>query len=132
MNADEKAVLAANNDFYRAFSRQDLKSMQDLWSATRNIAVLHPGWPPLIGRNAVLSSWKRILAGGMSPNISCIDARANMLGDTAVVICTELLAEGELVATNIFVREDGRWLMIHHQAGPLPALSGPADNDALH
>ncbi len=132
MTIQEQAVLSANEAFYLAFSNQDISGMEELWSANHDIAVIHPGWPALLGHHTVLSSWKRILEGGMSPNISCVDARANVLGDAAVVICTELLAEVEFVATNIFVLEHGDWKMIHHQAGPLPTSNSNAEGDTLH
>jgi len=36
-----------------------------------------------------------------------------------LVICEEELQAGHLIATNIFVKEDGGWRMVHHQASPL-------------
>ena len=132
MTIEEESVLGANDAFYQAFSNKDTDGMLDLWSANYDVAVIHPGWPPLLGHEAVINSWKRIMEGGMSPAISCHDARANILGDTAVVICTEMLSDTELVATNIFVREDSDWKMIHHQSGPLPALGEVADGDVVH
>jgi len=132
MTTQEQNVLRANDNFYSAFSNQDLQSMERLWSAREGIAVIHPGWPAVTGRDSVLSSWKRILEGGMSPSISCVDAKANILGETAVVICTEVLTEAELVATNIFVQEQGEWKMVHHQAGPLTASAGTGEGETLH
>ncbi len=132
MKIEEQTVLGANEAFYLAFSNKDMESMQKLWSDKHDIAVIHPGWPPLLGHDAVRSSWKRILESGMSPAISCQDARANILGNTAVVICTEILADAELIATNVFVKEESEWKMIHHQSGPLPALDNPAESDILH
>jgi len=132
MTTQEQNVLLANDSFYSAFKNRDLQSMDRLWSARDGVAVIHPGWPAVTGRDAVLSSWKRILEGGMSPSISCVDAKANILGETAVVICTEVLTEAELVATNIFVQERGKWKMVHHQAGPLSANAGAGDGETLH
>jgi ketosteroid isomerase-like protein len=128
----EQAVLGANDAFYLAFSNKDMTSMQNLWSDNHDVAVIHPGWPPLLGHDAVRSSWKRILEGGMSPAISCHDAKANILGDTALVICTEMLADTELIATNVFVKEESEWKMIHHQSGPLPVLNMTSESDSLH
>jgi hypothetical protein len=42
-----------------------------------------------------------------------------MLGTAGFVVCHEVLPEGVLVATNVFVREDGAWKVVHHQAGPV-------------
>ena len=43
-----------------------------------------------------------------------------VFGDFACVICHEVLDQGFLVATNLFVLEDGQWKIIHHQAGTAP------------
>ena len=42
-------------------------------------------------------------------------------GSSAYVICYEKVTNGVLIATNIFVREDGAWRMIHHHAGQTSA-----------
>jgi ketosteroid isomerase-like protein len=132
MTTEKQAVLTANDAFYSAFSNNNLANMEELWSAQHDIAIIHPGWPPLLGRESVLSSWKQIMQGGFSTNISCVNANANVLGNVALVICTELFAETELIATNVFVQEAGGWKMIHHQAGPLPLLNNGNEGDTLH
>ncbi len=132
MKAEEQAVLTANDAFYTAFSNHDLAGMEQLWSKQHDIAVIHPGWPPLLGRRPVISSWKQILAGGLSSPVSCTNAKVNVLGNVALVICTELLSEAELITTNGFVLEAGDWKMIHHQAGPLPLSNSVAEGDTLH
>jgi hypothetical protein len=37
------------------------------------------------------------------------------------VVCEEELDGGTLIASNLFVREDGSWRLVHHQAGQLVA-----------
>ncbi len=37
------------------------------------------------------------------------------------MICYEVLGPNVLVATNVFLREDGAWRMVHHHAGPCAA-----------
>jgi hypothetical protein len=71
--------------------------------------------------NAVMESWRGILANPDSPRIACYDERVFLYGDTALVVCEEELDGGTLVASNWFVREDGLWRMAHHQAGQLVA-----------
>ena len=128
---DHDAVLAANHAFYRAFAARDLGAMAALWAEADAVACIHPGWDVLIGRAAVLASWRDIFAQPTA--IACRDARALVHGDSACVICHEALGEGPaaglLVATNLFVRQDGAWRLIHHQAGGIApgALAPPAD-----
>jgi ketosteroid isomerase-like protein len=118
--SDETDVLAANAAFYAAFAGGDMGAMAALWSERAPVACIHPGGPPLKGRDAVLQSWSDILASPMRPRIRHHGEQAFLLGDAAFVICYEALEGGFLIATNIFVREAGAWRMTHHQAGPVP------------
>ena len=117
------AVLLANEAFYAAFAKGDSGAMEEIWSSTADITCIHPGWPALNGRHAVIDSWRSILQS-QSPLIAVADAEARIIGDMAYVICNEHLEPGTLIATNIFVYEDESWKMIHHQAGITPVASG--------
>ncbi len=134
----EQAALAANEAFYRAFATRDLPAMAALWARDVEVACLHPGWAPLFGREAVMESWAGILGNPQSPNIRCLQCRVTLKGDVATVVCYEIVEEGYLVATNLFVREAGGWKLYHHQAGPLsaetadPALPSQPDVKQLH
>jgi ketosteroid isomerase-like protein len=118
---DSDAVLAANLEFYRAFTTRDLAAMDALWAKRAPVACIHPGWPPLADRDAVMESWQGILANPTSPRIACYDERVFLYGDTALVVCEEELDGGTLIASNWFVREDRAWRLAHHQAGQLVA-----------
>ena len=132
MSGDEDAVLAANTAFYRAFEKRDVAAMEELWASQCAVACIHPGWAPLFGRPAVLESWQGILEGSSAQSIACMEARAHVLGSTAFVVCTERLPEGDLVATNVFVREEDRWKLVHHQAGPAPPSPDPPASGTVH
>ena len=116
--SDEDAVLAANEEFYRAFAAHDLAAMDALWAEETPVACIHPGWDPLVGRDMVMESWAAILGGPGAPQIRCEAPRAFVLGPSAFVICREVLEQGRLIATNVFAREEAGWRMVHHQAGP--------------
>jgi len=126
--ADEEAVRAANRRFYEAFSARDVEALDELLARRAPSACIHPGWPPLVGRDEVLASWQGILGGGHAPAISFSDETVHVLGDTAFVVCIEHLPGGDLVATNVFVREDGEWKMVHHQAGAVADFE-PSDDE---
>jgi ketosteroid isomerase-like protein len=123
---DIDAVLNANLDFYRAFNERSLKTMEALWAKNAPVLCVHPGWTAVTGRESVLQSWRAILANPDSPRVMCHDDRAFLYGDIAIVQCEEELDSGHLVATNMFVREDGDWKLIHHQASPL-IVRGPEE-----
>ena len=118
---DSDAVLLANLEFYRAFTTRDVAAMDALWARAAPVACVHPGWPPLADRDAVMESWRNILGNPDSPGIACYDERVFLYGDAALVICEEELDGGTLIASNWFVREDGAWRLAHHQAGQLVA-----------
>ena len=118
---DSDAVLAANLEFYRAFTARDVTAMEALWAQRAPVACIHPGWPALCDRDAVINSWRGILANPEAPHIACYDEQVLLYGDSALVVCEEELDGGTLIASNFFVREDGFWRIAHHQAGQLVA-----------
>ncbi len=134
--SDEEAVRDANRRFYEAFAARDLVALEALLARRAPSACIHPGWPPLVGRAEVLASWEGILGSGRSPSITFSDVAVHLLGEAAYVVCIEHLPGGHLVATNVFVREDGVWKMSHHQAGAVADVEGndeePPEGGTLH
>ena len=115
---DLDAVLVVNAEFYRAFNERDLEAMDDVWARRSPVAVLHPGWPVITGREDVMASWAQIFGNAAGGGIECVSPEAFFCGDAIFVLCYERLEEATLAATNIFVRENGIWKLVHHQAGP--------------
>ena len=115
----EDDVLHANERFYQAFNLKDAGLMDDAWAREHAVSCVHPGWNVLEGRANVLESWHNILANPNQPRIVSGGATVTLFGDLALVICRELVAGSPLVATNVFVREDGAWRLLHHQSSPV-------------
>ncbi|MFC6857039.1 nuclear transport factor 2 family protein [Marivibrio halodurans] len=109
-------ILFANDAFYQAFADGDERAMEALWAEEAPVACLHPGWEPLMERAHVMASWRAILQN--PPAVRCLDPRVFDQDGCAFVLCWEAVGAQYLVATNIFVREGGRWRMVHHQSGP--------------
>lgn len=120
---DQQKVLAANDAFYAAFRAADIDAMESLWSKRRKVSVYHPNWPGIDTRDAVMESWYRILVVGDPPEVSVTDPTVIMSEKTAMVICQEDLGGAQLIATNVFILEDGEWRMTNHQASRLPSIS---------
>jgi ketosteroid isomerase-like protein len=116
---ESDSVLAMNLEFYRAFTTQDLAAMERIWATKAMVLCTHPGWLPLAGRDAVMDSWRKILGNPEAPNVMCHDDVAYLYGAMAVVVCEEELSGGHLAATNLFIKEDGSWRLVHHQASPI-------------
>lgn len=124
-NVTTAALLAANETFYDAFDSGDAEAMAKLWSEENPVACIHPGAAAIIGRDEVLSSWHDILSAPSRPAIQCLDPQGLIFDSNGLVVCTEALAGGQLVASNLFVLEQGVWRMVHHQAGPINAPISP-------
>ena len=116
---DSDAVLAANLEFYRAFTARDLAAMDALWAGLAPVACLHPGWTALNNRKAIMESWEGILSNPNAPRIACFDEQVFLYGDIALVLCEEELEGGTLAASNLFVREANEWRIAHHHAGQI-------------
>jgi ketosteroid isomerase-like protein len=129
MDGPDDEPLVANERFYAAARRRDLPAMDALWARHHAATCVHPGWPALHGRGDVMGSWRSIFEGGGAPPLRCRAPVATVHGDVAVVVCEEHLPGAVLVATNVFVREDGRWAMTHHHAGPVMGVRARDDGD---
>ena len=77
---EERQVLATNEAFYAAFAGRDVDAMEGLWALHAPVACIHPGWHALTGRGAVMASWRGILNGPGSPDITCTDTRLTGAG----------------------------------------------------
>jgi len=118
---DEPELLFANDTFYAAFANGDFAAMDALWTHTHHASCIHPGGPIIHGRTMLLESWRGILKGDHTIDITPHDATPMVVGDVGWVTCLECIGDSTLAATNIFARENGMWKMIHHQASPTDA-----------
>lgn len=127
-----EAVEAANTAFYGAFESGDASAMADIWASGDGVACVHPGWPMLRGRSEVLRSWALIMANTAYIQFVLTEVQTVVRGDHAVLTCEEniltggdgdddLVAGGQVVATNVFVRDDGDggWRILVHHASPV-------------
>lgn len=142
---DTEAVSAANTALYDALERGDLESMEERWLDSSGISVVHPGWPVLSGRTEVLRSYALIMASTEYIQFFLTDVDVRVLGDTALVTCTEnILSSGPaetdgsagpligglVVATNIFHRApDGSWKVWAHHGSPVMVEQDEVDED---
>lgn len=115
-------LMEANNSFYKFMRSGDFPGMEDLWSRRRIVSCTHPGRAMLVGREAVVDSWRMIL-GANPPAVWPDDPRPVITGKSAFVLNIERIGGSELMASNGFVMEDGEWRMINHQAAYMPAES---------
>lgn len=130
MSEDLVAVERANSALYAAFETGDVDLMEAVWDAEQPDALVcvHPGWPMLRGRAAVLRSWSAVMANTDYIQFFLTDVQVDVQGGTAVVTCTEnVLTSADVgdnaavVATNVFVRRRGGWRLQVHHGSPVMA-----------
>jgi len=117
---EREAVLSANRAFYRAFSERDAEAMDQIWAPTGAVVCLHPGQAPLHARPEIMASWRAILRHPEAPKVHCVGEWVTGRSGLAIVVCREILPEGQLMATNTFARLSEGWRMIGHHSGPVP------------
>ena len=124
---EARAALTANDVFYTAFSSGDTAAMNSCWSSEASVLCTHPGAQTIHGRDEVMESWRQILENG-PPSVRWSDGRVAVIRGVALVSCIEWLIDGTLMATNVFIWEDGSWKLVHHHAGPLSDDALPDDS----
>ena len=118
MTIQLEQVEFANEAFYLAFESKDIYAINHLWSEQVSPICLHPGWPALVGREAVLDSFKNILSNPEQGQVSFFQPEIIQVSETsAVVVCYEQAGSTTMVATNTFVLEEDRVRLCCHQAG---------------
>lgn len=129
LSPEETAVAAANLAFYRALEARELSAMDIVWSQSTAASCVHPGWHRLDGWAEIRRSWQNIFASARPWTVGCEDVRVYVHGDFAWVSCVEVIrpfgdtsgeAAARMQATNLFLREDGAWKLLHHHASASP------------
>ena len=121
---ESEGLVEANARFYRVFESQDLARMDAIWSHGDHVRCVHPGWCLLAGWEAIRGSWEAIFKNSTEMRFSIGDIHAHVESGLGWVTCTEnILSEARgnisvtsVLATNIFERSGGEWLMVHHHA----------------
>lgn len=126
----------AERAFYDAFRAGDLDAMRAIWATHDSIHCIHPRGELLLGRDAVMASWRQILAGG-TVGIVAEPVSSSVGANLAVHLVTEQLLDeagrvaGIMLATNVYELTGEGWRMLSHHAAPAPA-PGPATRQPLH
>jgi len=121
---DLAAVEEANARFYRAFETLEIDAMDEVWVHSERAQCAHPGWPLIVGWDAIRGSWERIFAHTTEMRFTISEPRVGGTADFAWVTCTEnILSDVQgrvsatsLLATNIFELTRDGWRLIHHHA----------------
>jgi ketosteroid isomerase-like protein len=116
----EFGVRRAQFSFYDAFSNQDMESMRNAWSCSKNVRCVHPGMPSLHGIDDIMRSWAEIFMQSGAFSIEPSQTSIDVSGQTALCSCIEETpGGGRLECLNVYRREEGSWKMILHMASPI-------------
>lgn len=122
-NAGYSTPRDAELAFYTAFVECDLTAMDGVW-ARDGVSCVHPGAAVLIGRDAVMRSWKHILGDALQPQMQ-VKLLRHTEGDTvAVHMVEERISAGHeasaetavVLATNVYQRGTQGWHLLSHHA----------------
>lgn len=132
------SVLSANLKFYKAFTNGSIVDMAGCWLQDKNSTCKLPFAPLSIGYMNILNSFGYFFSFGV-PIIDVRNVQILMRGSAAIVTCEEhTMAEEEepvldekgntierppiplvMLATNIFVKNNSQWYLVHHTSNPI-------------
>jgi len=127
---DRDDVLAANKAFAAAFSTRKIESMDPLWVHDGGVTIIHPrSKAVLLGWDAVRSSWVEGFSRAIEASLTMDNPAVSVTNNVGWVVGIEKvhgrLPNGEvldssLLATNVYEKRDGHWLMVHHHGSRMP------------
>ncbi len=121
--ADERAALRVNSEFYAAMRACDLVAMDRVWARNEPALCLHPDSTVFRGRVAVMASWREFFQAGETA-IHCSDVSVDMIRGLAFVSCLEQIGDLVFNASNVLVWEEASWRFVLHSTGVVSGLRG--------
>ena len=129
-SSDIEAIKAANTGFYTALSSRDSGALERVWDHDGQVFnIFGVSKAPMVGWIAVKSGYEDLFDRFPELSVSMADPSIRQDADTAVVVGVETqkvrLPNGEVASallpgTNVFVKRNGRWLMVHHHSSRPP------------
>jgi ketosteroid isomerase-like protein len=124
-------VKAANDAYYAALSARELHAMEQVWSRTAEVVNIAPPVRPVahVGWDAVKKNYGEFWGTLDQLAVSMEKPTIVIKGQVAWVYGIENAQRrtrggetsgGPNFGTSIFVNEGSRWLMVFHQAAPIP------------
>lgn len=128
--SDMDAVKAANQAFYAALSARDISAMQKVWSSDVDIQNIGPvSKAAAVGWDAIKNRFEETFGNFSELKVSMEQPRIKINGSIAWVSGIEQSQSKDKagvphsstnLATNIFEKKAGNWLMVYHHASRTP------------
>jgi uncharacterized protein (TIGR02246 family) len=124
---DPEQVIEANLKFYFALESLDVDLMEEVWTTDASATCVHSGSTRLAGWENIRASWEQVFRNTTFMRIDVSEVSVEVQGTVAWVTCLESITRSvgkqtrraQAYATNVFVFQDDRWLMVlHHASSP--------------
>jgi ketosteroid isomerase-like protein len=126
---DVERVNAASQLFIAAISVRDISAMDKVWAHESYATFIGPlSTTVVVGWDGVRKAWEMRFSQFDRVTTSVVESHAHTNGNVAWAIGIEkvqlLRKDGKTLnfdafVTNVFEKQDGRWLMVSHQATPI-------------
>jgi ketosteroid isomerase-like protein len=127
--SDVERVNAASRVFMAAISARDIHAMDKLWAHEPYVTFMGPLSTTLVaGWDGVKKAWEMRFNQFERVTVSLAESHVHTNGTVAWAVGVEkvrlLRKNGETLSfdtfvTTVFEKQDGRWLMVSHQATPI-------------
>ena len=125
--SESDPVVEANLKFYFALESLDLDLMEEVWATDGSACCIHPSGYRLTGSENIRSNWEQIFKNTPLMRVDVSNTVVEVHGAVAWVNCFEnittsvgnQLQRARACATNVFIFEDDRWLLVLHHASLL-------------
>ena len=126
-SAEALKIKAVNRAYYDALSARDMRAMEKVWSCAADNMLTAPPINPVtyVGWKAIKRHWEDYWPTFDKFRVTMKVNTVNINGPVAWVHGTETsyrrttagtVSESSNYGTNIFVNQDGKWLMAFHQS----------------
>jgi ketosteroid isomerase-like protein len=127
--SDVERVNAASRVFIAAISARDIRAMEKVWAHESYATFIGPlSTTVVVGWDGVKKAWEMRFDQFDRVTISLAESHVHANGKVAWAVGVEkvqlLRKDGGILdfdafVTNVFEEQDGRWLLVSHQATPI-------------
>ena len=126
---DVDQVDALNHAFTAAISARDIRALDKIWADKPYATFIGPlSTTVVVGWDGVRKAWEMRFGQFDRVTLSSIESHVHINGNVAWAVGVEnvqlLRKNGDALSfdtfvTNVFEKQDGRWLIVSHQATPI-------------
>jgi len=126
--------LQAEQAFYLALVRKDIKLMQRVWVNSSSSYCLHPEQQPVTGTVNIINSWQNFFKKTQTAELKIEHQKVTNTAQIAIHKVTQHLTIlkdknskqlATIYAMNVFQYINNNWLLISHHASSAPKIIKP-------